>query len=241
MIDIPIYIFINVEKRFFKYRNVLSGLAPRMNALIVPETPSPATGLPNRSSAPDGLLGRGWGLEGVSEIRRCSIPPNHGPDGSHRIKWDAKPKFNGSLDDRCVRKRRYVVDALQRAERASSACCAHPPPPHRKELRKGLAERSALPTKLGELVAAVADNLEAHLIALDLTDENSRTEHDAYVTLAREHRKASDQLSGDRATNGSVSRPTHGQARRPGDAEPEDRRSLRKLRGRGRQLKTVRS
>jgi hypothetical protein len=59
---------------------------------------------------------------------------------------------------------------------------------------KGLAERSALPTKLGELVAAVADNLEAHLIALDLTDENSRTEHDAYVTLAREHRKASDQL-----------------------------------------------
>jgi hypothetical protein len=59
---------------------------------------------------------------------------------------------------------------------------------------RGLAERSALPDKLGDLVAAVADNLEAHLIALDLTDENARTEHDAYVTLAREHRKASDQL-----------------------------------------------
>lgn len=59
---------------------------------------------------------------------------------------------------------------------------------------RGLAERSALPAKLGELVAAVADNLEAHLIALDLTDENARAEHDAYVTLAREHRKASDQL-----------------------------------------------
>jgi hypothetical protein len=52
---------------------------------------------------------------------------------------------------------------------------------------RGLAERSALPDKLGDLVAAVADNLEAHLIALDLTDENARTEHDAYVTLAREH------------------------------------------------------
>jgi hypothetical protein len=59
---------------------------------------------------------------------------------------------------------------------------------------RGLAERSALPAKLGELVAAVADNLEAHLVALDLTDENAKDEHEAYVTLAREHRKASDQL-----------------------------------------------
>lgn len=59
---------------------------------------------------------------------------------------------------------------------------------------KGLAEHSVLPAKLGELTAAMAKNLEVHVKALDLTDENSRKEHDAYVELAREHRSIAGQL-----------------------------------------------
>jgi hypothetical protein len=41
---------------------------------------------------------------------------------------------------------------------------------------KGLAEQSVLPAKLGQLMASLADNLEVHLKALDLTDENARQE-----------------------------------------------------------------
>jgi hypothetical protein len=59
---------------------------------------------------------------------------------------------------------------------------------------KGLAEHSALPAKLGELMAATAENLEAHQRTLDLSDENSRNELDAYVRLAKEHRSLAAQL-----------------------------------------------
>jgi len=52
----------------------------------------------------------------------------------------------------------------------------------------GLAEHSALPAKLSELTASVADNLELHMQALDLKDERSRKEHDAYAQLAKQHR-----------------------------------------------------
>jgi len=53
---------------------------------------------------------------------------------------------------------------------------------------KGLAENSVLPAKLGELTDAVAEILEAQTEALDLTDERSREENDAYAELARAHR-----------------------------------------------------
>ena len=59
---------------------------------------------------------------------------------------------------------------------------------------KGLAEHSVLPGKLGEWTAAVAENLELHTDALDLTDESSRRERDAYVDLARQHRQIAAQL-----------------------------------------------
>jgi hypothetical protein len=36
-----------------------------------------------------------------------------------------------------------------------------------------------LPAKLGELTAAMAETLEAHQEALDVTDENARKEHRA--------------------------------------------------------------
>jgi hypothetical protein len=39
---------------------------------------------------------------------------------------------------------------------------------------KGLAENSALPALMGKLLAAMVENLEAHMKALDLTDQNSR-------------------------------------------------------------------
>ena len=59
---------------------------------------------------------------------------------------------------------------------------------------KGLAEHSVLPGKMGELIASVADNLELHITALDLTDDNSRKEQDAYRALAKDHREIASQL-----------------------------------------------
>lgn len=54
---------------------------------------------------------------------------------------------------------------------------------------KGLAEHSALPAKMGELIATLAENLELHMRALDLTDESARQEHDAYQDLATSYRR----------------------------------------------------
>ena len=59
---------------------------------------------------------------------------------------------------------------------------------------KGLAENSVLPAKLGELMAAMAENLRAHMQALDPTDENSRAEHAAYERLVNQLQQAADQL-----------------------------------------------
>jgi hypothetical protein len=59
---------------------------------------------------------------------------------------------------------------------------------------KGLAEHSALPARLAELVDALAENLELHQGTLNLSDENARKELDAYVQLAREHRSLAAQL-----------------------------------------------
>lgn len=60
---------------------------------------------------------------------------------------------------------------------------------------KGLAENSALPAKLGELLSAMAGNLEAHRKALDLTDPNSRAEDEAYEKLLKQLRQIAAQLS----------------------------------------------
>src|SRR5262245_30427412 len=53
---------------------------------------------------------------------------------------------------------------------------------------KGLAEYSALPSAMGALVAATADTLELHMSALDLSEEHSQREHDAYRELTDAHR-----------------------------------------------------
>jgi len=60
---------------------------------------------------------------------------------------------------------------------------------------KGLAENSILPAKLGELISAMAENLEVHRKALDLTDQNSQAEYDAYEKLLKELRQIAAQLS----------------------------------------------
>jgi formiminotetrahydrofolate cyclodeaminase len=59
---------------------------------------------------------------------------------------------------------------------------------------KGLAENSVLPRTLGQVIAAMAENLEVHRQALDLTDQNSRAEFDAYTELVNELQQTAVQL-----------------------------------------------
>ena len=59
---------------------------------------------------------------------------------------------------------------------------------------KGLAENSILPARLGNLLGAMAENLEVHRKALDLSDPNSQAEHEAYAKLVQQLREAAGQL-----------------------------------------------
>jgi hypothetical protein len=59
---------------------------------------------------------------------------------------------------------------------------------------KGLAENSILPGKLGELAAAMAENFEVHMRALDVKDPISSQEYDVYVQLANEQRETAARL-----------------------------------------------
>ncbi len=67
--------------------------------------------------------------------------------------------------------------------------------PEEQTCGKGLAENSVLPARVGELISAMAGNLDAHRRALDLTDQNSRTEDEAYEKLLKELRQIAAQLS----------------------------------------------
>lgn len=59
---------------------------------------------------------------------------------------------------------------------------------------KGLAEHSALPAMLGDLIASMAEVLEVHTRALDLEDPDARKENQAYVELIMDHRQIAAQL-----------------------------------------------
>lgn len=59
---------------------------------------------------------------------------------------------------------------------------------------RGLAEHSALPAKLAELLDSVALVLDFHMKALDLTDESSNKELEAYRRLTNEHLEVAAQL-----------------------------------------------
>ena len=60
---------------------------------------------------------------------------------------------------------------------------------------KGLAERSAVPAKMAELLEALVENLEIHRDSLDLTDERSRLEADAYGALVEEYAELAARLA----------------------------------------------
>ena len=59
---------------------------------------------------------------------------------------------------------------------------------------KGLADRSVLPARLGELMASLAENLEVHMKTLVLSDHRAEREHDAYSKVATEHREIAARL-----------------------------------------------
>ena len=59
---------------------------------------------------------------------------------------------------------------------------------------QGLAHHAALPAKLADVFAAIADTLETHLSAIDPTEKGSRPEFDAYVALATDHREIESRL-----------------------------------------------
>jgi hypothetical protein len=59
---------------------------------------------------------------------------------------------------------------------------------------KGLAENSAFPAQIGKVVAAMAENLETHMKALDLTDKHSSAEYTAYENLVKELKQSALQL-----------------------------------------------
>jgi hypothetical protein len=59
---------------------------------------------------------------------------------------------------------------------------------------QGLAEHSVLPGKLSEVMTAMAETLEVHRTALDLSDEDTRPEDVAYRDLAEDQRAAAAQL-----------------------------------------------
>jgi hypothetical protein len=59
---------------------------------------------------------------------------------------------------------------------------------------QGLAHHSQLPAAMGDVLAGRATNLELHMTALDLSDENARKEQAAYSELAAVHRTVADRL-----------------------------------------------
>jgi hypothetical protein len=61
---------------------------------------------------------------------------------------------------------------------------------------RGLAAHATLPATVGEVMAAMAQVLDVHQTALDLSDEQTRPEHHAYLTLVQELRSASSLLTG---------------------------------------------
>jgi hypothetical protein len=75
-----------------------------------------------------------------------------------------------------------------------------------KTCGQGLAQHSVIPAKIAPLIAALSHNLELHMTALDIADENSKKEYDIYQDLALQYRQiaskleaAARQMAGNRA------------------------------------------
>lgn len=52
---------------------------------------------------------------------------------------------------------------------------------------KGLAEHAAIPAKMADFLESLAENLQAHIPAIDTSDRNGSKERDAYVHLHSEY------------------------------------------------------
>jgi hypothetical protein len=59
---------------------------------------------------------------------------------------------------------------------------------------RGVAAQAVVPRAFGDVLGAVAHVLETHIPALDLTDDLSRAERDAYVEIVASHRALAEQL-----------------------------------------------
>jgi len=60
---------------------------------------------------------------------------------------------------------------------------------------QGLAAHAPLVAKIGEFIAALAENLESHLTTLDLSDQHARAEREVYVSLGQAHRAIAEHLT----------------------------------------------
>ena len=60
---------------------------------------------------------------------------------------------------------------------------------------QGLAMHSALPERIAELIASLAETLEAHVPSIDGSDDAGRQEALAYTSLAKQYREIAYQLA----------------------------------------------
>ena len=59
---------------------------------------------------------------------------------------------------------------------------------------QGLAQNSLVPGKLGELTAAMAETLSAHMQMLDMSDPETKSEYETYFQLSNEQRETAARL-----------------------------------------------
>ena len=59
---------------------------------------------------------------------------------------------------------------------------------------QGLAQNSLVPGKLGELTAAMAETLSAHMQMLDMSDPDTKAEYETYFQLSNEQRETAARL-----------------------------------------------
>jgi uncharacterized protein YhfF len=111
----------------------------------------------------------GEGFESVADWRRA-----------HEEFWSDQELDDDTL---VVAERFRIVARLESTDAPKEPTCG-----------QGLADQGRVPTKLAQLLAAVAENLELHTGALDVSDEHSKREHDVYRKLVDQHRRLSAQL-----------------------------------------------
>jgi hypothetical protein len=61
---------------------------------------------------------------------------------------------------------------------------------------KGLAAHARIPAKIAEFLESLADNLDAHVPTIDMSDSSGHAERAAYVRLSKEYRVLAAQLAG---------------------------------------------